>query len=185
MDFIRKISDFVKALKAANAEINRDRDMAKKKIECMRMFISDMDKLVADIIEINNLLLSNFYLLLDSDISRAWKDAYNICRSGYCVSADGNAFLTYREDTPRDKSHIRKEYISGIYYEVLDVIHTGERDLEICEKHYCDGEYDIVKQQFDKFRKYVKNKTERSRIDFLRIFEKSAVSVFPELANEE
>lgn len=181
MDFIRKISDFAKALKAANAEINRGRDTAKKKIECMRMFISDMDKLVVDIIEINNLLCLNFDLLLESDISRAMKDVYNICKNGYCVSADGNAFLSYRAEEPYDESHTRKEYISGIYYEAADMLAAAKRDSSICAEHYAEGEYDIVGRQFDKFRKYVEDRTETTRIDFRRIYEKCVAYVFPEL----
>ena len=181
MEFIDKIKDFLKALKTANAEINRERNLAKNRIACIRTFLSEMDELASDITDIKNLLLYNLDLFLDSDISRAWKDVYNICKNGYCVSADGNAFLSYREDAQRDKSHIRKEYISGIYYEVLDVIHTGERNLEICEKYYYDGGYDIVKRKFEEFREYVCDKTMRSRIDFRRIYETTATGMFPDL----
>ena len=173
MKFIEKIKCFMLAVKKANSEINRDRNEAKRNIECMENFLSDLDGLRTDMIDMHNLLAYHIDLLLDGEIKNSWKDTYNILKNGYCVSENGNAFVSYRAKEPYDESHTIKEYISGIYYEIGNMITDTKVNLGICKDYFKKMEYDNVEKQFCKFIRDVDYRTEYSRIDFKKICEKT------------
>lgn len=173
MKFIEKIKCFIFAFKKANAEINMERNEAKRKISCMEKFLLDIDGMKNDINELHDLLGRHFDLLLDGEIKNSWKDTYNILKNGYCVSANGNAFVSYRVQELCDESHVRKEYISGIYYEIGDMITDTKVNLGICKDYFRKMEYNNVEKQFCKFIRDVDYRTEYSRIDFKKICEKT------------
>lgn len=166
MNIIEKIKTFVLLFKKQKNEINKEMNSSNEKIRTIERFIQKLNKLESDINTIYDLLSIHVDLLLESDIRHAWLDTLNMCKHGYNVSEDGNAFLTYKLT---EKEYNQKQYISGIYYEIKNMITESKTNLEFCKDYFDKKEYNIVEKQFDIFLKDVKYRTEYSRIDFCKI----------------
>ena len=166
MNIIEKTKMFVFAFKKAKNEINKEMNSANEKIRTIERFIQKLNKLYSDINTIHDLLSIHIDLLLESDMRHAWLDTLNMCKHGYNVSEDGNAFLTYKLT---EKEYSQKQYISGIYYEINNMITDSKTNLKLCKDYFDKREYTVVEKQFDKFLKDVEYRTEYSRIDFRKI----------------
>lgn len=164
MDIVKKVKDFIAAFKRTYKIVDTERCDAEKKIRVIKEFIQRLKSVKTGLDEMGTTLSRNLSFFTSGAFGSSFWNVWKA--TGY-----GDYYIDSRKEASFERTDDMRKHIEGGLRKEIDYIRKKSlMHLEICEKYYKAGEYQILLKQFDSFKKDIEERQEYSHVNFKDLY---------------